>query len=123
VDLASVMVDLEDEHLLLEHVRRCGDDEYLHRVIAGRRRGDGLVVDHINRNKLDNRRSNLRSCTQAENMANTDAHRDAVSRHKGVYPFRGRWQASYMVNGKRCHVGTFSHERDAAEALEVARHG
>jgi hypothetical protein len=98
----EILLDPEDQHLLAAHrwylashgyVRRTSDDAYLHRVVAGCMPGDGLVVDHLNRCKHDNRRSNLRVGSQAENMANVDAHVDAVSRHKGVYPFRGRWQA------------------------------
>ncbi len=103
------------------YVRRTGDAEYLHRVVTGCVPGDGKYVDHRNRNKLDNRLANLRVGTQADNMANCSSHRDARSKHKGVYPFRGRWQASFMRQGIRHHVGTFDTEDAAAQAIEVAR--
>jgi len=43
---------------------------FMHRHIMGLSRGDGKVVDHINRDSLDNRRSNLRICTRSENNKN-----------------------------------------------------
>ncbi len=51
----------------------------MHRVIAGAKEGE--IVDHINRNKLDNRRSNLRIVTQRENVHNSDR----VENAKGYY--------------------------------------
>jgi hypothetical protein len=47
-----------------------GARSYMHRLVMGLERGDGKVVDHINRNRLDNRKSNLRVGTQAQNNTN-----------------------------------------------------
>ena len=60
----------------------------------------GLVIDHINGNPLDNRRSNLRHCTQAENMRNRKVQRNQTG-HKGIYltPY-GTYTASLWLNGK-----------------------
>lgn len=63
-----------------------------------------LQIDHINRNRLDNRRENLKWATQSENMRNTAGHRRRRSRYKGVSPHtvhgRSYWRWSIRVHGK-----------------------
>lgn len=95
-------------------------DEYLHRIVAGCQPRDGLVVDHINRNKLDNRRANLRVGTQSDNMQNVAAHRDSTSKHRGVSWSKHNkgWMAQAMRQGVRKHLGTFKTEGEAAAAVE-----
>ncbi len=93
---------------------------YMHRVIAGR----GPVVDHKNRNKLDNRRSNLRITDAAGNAQNVTAHCDAVSSHRGVWLSvrKGkatRWKAQRMRDGVRYNLGTFLTEAEAVAASEA----
>jgi hypothetical protein len=95
-----------------------GKGEYLHRVLFGLVPGDGQKVDHKNGDTLDNRRRNLRLCTQGENAQNR--HRGPV----GESHFRGvsrstngkRWVARVVTNGKGHHIGTFEYEMDAARA-------
>lgn len=53
---------------------------------------NGMFTDHINRHRLDNRRSNLRLCTQQQNNMNT--------KKKGVIYRNGRWCAQIMKDGK-----------------------
>jgi hypothetical protein len=80
-------------------------------------------VDHINGNGLDNRRSNLRLCTNAENQHNARLRRDNTSGHKGVN-WNSRdaaWQAQVMVNGRRTSVGYFKNLDDAVAAIKAAR--
>ena len=91
--------------------------EHLHRVIVGLEPGDPRVVDHINRDRLDNRRANLRVVTRGENAQNAKP-RGGSSRHRGVYSNgRGGW----CVKVGRRHIGTFPTERDAADAAREAR--
>lgn len=54
----------------------------MHRFILGLKKGNKTYVDHINRDKLDNRRSNLRICDQAKNMCNSERH--SKTGYKGV---------------------------------------
>ena len=71
---------------------------YMHRHILG----DVKEVDHINRNTLDNRRSNLRSATSTQNKHNTDTRLDNTSGIKGVsYCDKGGWCAYIQMNGRR----------------------
>jgi len=86
---------------------------------------DGLVIDHINGNSLDNRRENLRHCTRTQNMWNMKPH----GRHvgvKGVYKTRcNSWKAEIQANGKRFWSFHKTYE-DAVEArreMERTHHG
>ena len=79
----------------------------------------GFVVDHINGDGLDNRRSNLRVCTHAQNITNS-RNRKWPRRFKGVYPSRLRWSASITVNRKMKYLGLFKTEVEAAEAYNRA---
>lgn len=103
----------------------CGGGTYprmsMHRIIMGDPKG--MLVDHINHNGLDNRRSNLRICTRAENGRNRKPDlRVKSSRHKGVWwsTEKSRWLAKIYVNGKRICLGTFTVEDDAARSYDAA---
>lgn len=88
----------------------------LHRWLLGLERGGRLIGDHINRNVLDNRRSNLRAVTPAESNLNREvARRDLpVGVHRTG---SGRFEARLKRNRKQQHLGTF----DTVEAAEQAR--
>jgi hypothetical protein len=80
---------------------------------------DHLMVDHIDRNGLNNCRSNLRLCTPAQNCCNT-ASRKGTSKYKGVGKGKNekKWRAQINSNKKICHIGCFSEEIDAAKAYD-----
>lgn len=90
----------------------------MHRFLAGAHDGD--VVDHIDGNGLDNRRSNLRVCSARDNARNIRA-RAGSSRFKGVSFHRGvgKWQAYVAAEGQR-YLGVFDNEIDAALAHDEA---
>lgn len=94
--------------------------ERMSRVILGLERGDPRRADHINGDRLDNRRENLRIVTPQQNAQNMASHRDALSPYRGVSWFapKGKWMARAYVNGKSHHLGYFD---DDAEAGAVAR--
>ena len=82
---------------------------------------EGLFVDHINRNRSDNRIDNLRVCTFAQNKMNTDKGGRGKSGYKGVFPLpNGKFQAQIGVNGKSKYLGTFSSAKEAAVAYDLA---
>ena len=81
----------------------------------------GFIVDHINRNRLDNRKKNLRSCIHAENMLNIGKKKSKTggrqSKYRGVSwsATRDRWQVVVRTGGKLKHLGVFRDEQDAAD--------
>lgn len=98
----------------------------LHGEIAKRLIGRGLVkgevVDHINHDTLDNRRSNLRVITQLQNAYNATMRTTNAIGYKGVFLHKqvNKWRAVIKVNGKRKHLGCFDSVIDAAIAYDRA---
>jgi hypothetical protein len=84
----------------------------LHRWLLGLERGDKRMADHINGNRLDNRRSNLRVVTPSESSSNVRGR--ASSGFRGVYPNHGRWAAASKLNGRKIHLGTYDTPEEAA---------
>jgi hypothetical protein len=80
------------------------------------------VIDHINRDKLDNRLANLRVVTISENRQNMSKYRSNTSGHKGVHWFKAvsKWQAQIKHEGRRHHLGLFHDIEDAAAAYAKA---
>lgn len=80
----------------------------------------GMVVDHIDRNGLNNTRDNLRLVTEADNKRN--CRRFGKSIFRGVYPSptKGRWCAKLSDGGKSVYLGTFTTEHEAAAAFNKA---
>ncbi len=75
------------------------------------------LIDHRNRNGLDNRRENLRLCTYPENLRNSPS-RGGTSQYKGVswHKQTGKWCVQLTINGKVRHMGLFIDETNAAIA-------
>ncbi len=91
----------------------------MHRLIAAAESGE--QVDHANHNGLDNRRSNLRRCTQSQNQANARKRKDS-SGWKGVHFVKSSrvWRTRIQVRGRRILVGDFKNPEDAATAYNFA---
>ena len=83
---------------------------------------DGMEIDHINGDKLDNRRENLRICTMGQNRANRGLQRNSSSGYKGVYfeEARNKWRAQIEINNRRLHLGYFNNAEKAAFAYDTA---
>ena len=79
-----------------------------------------FIVDHINRDQLDNRINNLRLVSPLQSSANTGKHSDRISNlPKGVYQQKsGNYQAQIHCRGKRHYLGTFASIEEAAKAYQ-----
>lgn len=78
-----------------------------------------LFVDHINGNKLDNRRCNLRICTHSQNCRNQKKQKNkSSSRYKGVtwVKLSKKWRARIRINNKLIDLGLYLSEKNAALA-------
>jgi len=132
-----ICVDRQDQGLVISHSWRRQQSGYavrcetvcnrpnrkwrfvsLHRVIAGANHGQ--IVDHINRDILDNRRSNLRICTHSENVVNRGAAKNSAAGFRGVVPVAQRFRAQISMNGRYHHLGYFNTAQDAAHAYNKA---
>lgn len=93
---------------------------FLHRLILGASRGQ--IVDHINGDRLDNRRGNLRFASHTENMRNRKKHVSGLtSRFKGVRRARnGKFTAAIRDGVHQNHLGTFDTEAEAAYVYDLA---
>lgn len=91
----------------------------IHRDVIGA--PDGVWVDHINGDPLDNRKVNLRLCDRTGNNRNSRS-RGCSSRFKGVCWNKNcrKWQAAIKVNRKSIHLGLFATEEEAAAAYDTA---
>jgi hypothetical protein len=107
--------------------RSCPDGRMLkmHRQLLGLSRGDGKIVDHINHDRLDNRRGNLRLATRSINQANRLSNKTSTSRFLGVSwdATRQKWTASAWDSdrAKRINLGRFATEAAAVEAARAWR--
>lgn len=75
-------------------------------------------IDHINHDRADNRISNLRIASRAQNGMNQKIHRDNRTGFKGVTKAGNRFAAQIRVNGKMKHIGNFATPQEAADAYK-----
>lgn len=101
---------------------------WMHWMIIGDMNGRpiiGMETDHINGNKLDNRKSNLRVGTKNENQHNRTKYKNNTSGCKGVIYFKWgkrikRWHAQIGLNGKIISLGYFLTKEEASDAYDNA---
>lgn len=95
-----------------------GHTVFMHRMIMSAPKG--LMCDHIDHNGLNNRKSNLRLCTPAQNVHNKRPQRDSSSKYKGVGSKKQsrKWEARIRFQGKLYHLGDFDNQMEAAMAYD-----
>lgn len=78
----------------------------VHRFLMGAI--DPLIkVDHKNRNPLDNRRANLRLCTQAQNLVNRPLQYNNKTGYRGVSIYKDKYRCTLMIHKKQIYLGLF----------------
>lgn len=94
--------------------------KYLHRLIMGP--NFGLVIDHMNGDKLDNRKKNLRICTQRENSMNCRLSINNTTGITGVryYPNVKKWGAYIFVDGEQINLGSYQTKEEAVAERKIA---
>jgi len=90
----------------------------MHRLIMNP--PDDKQIDHKNHNGLDNRKSNLRLCTQAQNIRHQKPQtRKTSSKYKGVSWDRAKWCAYIKYQRKTIHLGAYHNEIEAAKVYDA----
>ena len=131
-EVARTLIDLEDIDKVKDYkwciIRSSGyvstnikgSNTRMHRFIMDC--PDDMVVDHINHNILDNRKSNLRICTLQQNNKNQKKKKNNTSGIIGVSwnKSRGKWCARIMYNHKNINLGYFDTLEEAAEVRKQA---
>ena len=130
------LVDDEDYEWLSKHKWYYSGDGYAHRhpprdgkplktermhvSIIGKI--DGLEVDHIDGNGLNNQRNNLRHVTKSQNQHNGKSHENSSSKYKGVslHSQVHRWWARITADGKVKSLGCYNSEAEAAKVYNEA---
>lgn len=100
-----------------------GKTQSLHRIIAERMEFHiSDQIDHIDGNKLNNQRNNLRSATSSQNAINSKKPKNNTSGYKGVSWSKKskKWRAQICFEGKQIHLGFFDDSKDAANAYDKA---
>lgn len=125
----TARIDEADWHLVVGHkwraIRPNGranayavseNDVLLHRLLMAP--DDGMVVDHIDGDGLNNTRANLRVCTHRQNRCNQKRNKANTSGVKGASRIARKkpWKAAIFVGRKCIHLGTFATKDEAAQA-------
>lgn len=126
-EIARTIIDLEDMDKVKSIKWSIDKEGYirntkvglLHRFLIDA--PNGKVVDHTNHNKLDNRKVNLRVCTQQQNIRNMNKQRrDTSSIYKGVsyHKQKNKWSVQIYINNKIKYIGCYESEEEAGRAYD-----
>jgi hypothetical protein len=92
----------------------------LHRFVLNAPKG--VAVDHVNQDKLDNRKVNLRYVTHSQNVVHAPLRHTNTSGYKGVtwHKRTQTWRAYIRVAGRQIHIGHYDSAQEAARAYDTA---
>ena len=85
----------------------------MHKIIT--HTDQNTIIDHINRNKLDNRKANFRYATKSQNRINSKTRTNNTSGIQGVRFEEGKWRVRISINGKYKHLGMYNNFDDAVK--------
>ncbi len=92
----------------------------LEHLILGISPNRKIIPDHINRNRLDNKETNLRQASKSQNAINCSQYKNSTSGIKGVYKDRSigrcKWVSAIQFRRKQIHLGTFVTKKEAIHA-------
>lgn len=127
----KVFFDLEDYNLIKNILWKTDECGYargydvktkrlvrMHKIIT--HTDENTIIDHINRDKLDNRKENFRYATKSENRINSKTRTNNTSGIQGVRYEEGKWRVRISVNGKYIHIGMFNDFEEAVKARLMA---
>ena len=126
-EVARALIDLDDVDKVKNYKWGLTKGYVLNKTIRELHRfimncPDDKIVDHINHNRLDNRKSNLRICTKSQNAMNVKKRKDNTSGATGVCWNKkyNNWYAQIVVNTKCVCLGHYNTKEEAIEARKQA---
>lgn len=118
----DILLDDEDKHLLDDYTwgfkdgkyprtRISNKNVYIHHLILN----TNQLIDHIDRNPLNNKKSNLRFSNKSKNAMNSKLRKDNTSGIKGVSwnNNRKKWEVYISINNKKLNLGRFKNLKQA----------
>ena len=128
MEIARALIDLEDVDKVKDYKWHLDSGGYivnskvgkLHRFLMNPK--DNEIVDHINGNPLDNRKCNLRVCSQNQNMMNQQKRKNTSSKFKGCSwaKNKSKWCVHIQINKKIKHIGYYNSEEEGAISYDKA---
>jgi hypothetical protein len=105
---------VDNQNVVSTHTKINGE-RLIHRIIL--KPPKGVEIDHIDGNRLNNQKSNLRFATSSQNKINRGARKDNKSGYKGVSWHKQRkcWTVRLTINGKYKHLGLYKDIKKAAQ--------
>jgi hypothetical protein len=131
--VGEAIIDIEDIDKVknikwaLSHGYPRGNAKHMSSIILNYKTNSKQVIDHINHDKLDHRKQNLKKCTQQQNCFNSSMLKNNTSGCKGIY-FRDnkwksakkKWHANIGINGKQIYLGNFKTKQEAIKVRKKA---
>lgn len=123
------LIDVEDNDLISKykwhnsHGYACGkiNNKNIRMHVLLMKPPEDMVVDHINKNRLDNRKKNLRIISDPDNSQNQSKRKNATSKYFGVSYAKNikKFSANITYQCKKYYIGSFDTEIEAAEAFDI----